>query len=61
LRRLRNLEKLWLYDTNITDAGLEHLKGLKRLTHVDLHNTQVTYAGVSALRAALPAANIVWP
>jgi hypothetical protein len=38
----------------ITDAGLEHLKGLKNLKAVNLRATKVTDAGVADLQKALP-------
>jgi hypothetical protein len=43
-----------LFDTKITDAGLEHLKGLKQLRELHLIETQVTDAGVKKLNEALP-------
>ena len=61
LRNIKNLDDLRLNDTRITDAGLEHLHGLKKLTYLHLQRTRVSEAGVSALRAALPNANIMWP
>jgi hypothetical protein len=38
----------------VSDAGLEHLKGLPSLTELDLRETQVSDAGVEALKAAIP-------
>ena len=37
---------LCLGGTQVTDAGLAHLKGLTRLIMVELDNTQVTGAGL---------------
>ena len=48
------LEELFLDSTQITDAGLEHLRGLTQLRTVDLRNTQVTDKGVNELKKALP-------
>jgi hypothetical protein len=45
---------LWLPNTKIGDAGLEHLKGLTQLQFLALGNTAVTDAGVKKLRQALP-------
>ena len=45
---------LELGDTQITDAGLEHLKGLTSLQILGLAGTQVTDAGVKDLEKALP-------
>jgi hypothetical protein len=42
----------------VTDAGLEHLKGLTSLKSLSLHNTQVTGAGVKMLKQALPNCSI---
>ena len=43
----------------VTDAGLEHLKGLTNLTSLSLGNTKMTPAGVEALRKALPKCEII--
>jgi hypothetical protein len=47
---LRQLQKLDLYDTGITDAGLEHLKGLWQLQELGLSGTEVTDAGLEHLK-----------
>jgi hypothetical protein len=39
--------------TQVTDAGLVHLKGLTNLSKLDLVNTQVTGAGIEELAQAL--------
>jgi hypothetical protein len=38
-------------DTQVTDAGLRHLKGLNQLVILDLGGTRVTDAGMKSLRA----------
>ena len=43
-----------LQRTEITDAGLEHLNGLKQLRFLNLTDTHVTDAGVAKLQQALP-------
>jgi tetratricopeptide (TPR) repeat protein len=43
-----------LNDTQVTDAGLKHLKGLRRLQHLGLVRTQITNNGVAELKRALP-------
>ena len=48
------LKWLDLSNTEITDAGLEQLKGLKKLEKLDLSNTKVTNAGVKDLQKTLP-------
>jgi len=48
------LQVLGLEKTQITDAGLEHLKGLAGLKYLNLNGTQVTDAGVQQLQQTLP-------
>ena len=51
LKGLENLEDLDLYRTNITDAGLEHVKVLKNLRYLNLHwQKKVTDAGLEYLK-----------
>jgi hypothetical protein len=45
--------------SEVTDAGLEHLKGLSRLQQLWLVSTKVTDAGVKKLQQALPKCRIV--
>jgi hypothetical protein len=52
------LRWLVLIDTSITDDGLKHLVDLKKLERLDLEGTRVTEAGVRALHATLPRAQI---
>jgi len=40
---------LYLEKTGVTDAGLEHLAGLKKLTELDLGETRMTDAGLKHL------------
>jgi hypothetical protein len=54
LSAIKSLVRLRLYRTKVTDAGLAHLRGLPKLKTVDLRETQVTEAGVEALRQARP-------
>lgn len=49
LGSLTNLEFLNLNYTQVTDAGLERVKGLNKLTSVGLVSTQVTDAGLEHL------------
>ncbi len=42
--------KVLLSDTQITDAGLEHLKGLTGLQSLHLRSTQITDAGLEHLK-----------
>jgi uncharacterized protein (TIGR02996 family) len=43
----------------ITDAGLIHLRGLKKLENLDLDRTRVTVQGTRELSRFLPTASIV--
>ena len=54
LKGITKLERLWLEDAQITDAGLVHLKGLTKLERLHLYDTKVTDAGVQDLQKALP-------
>jgi len=45
-----NLAELNLGNTNITDAGVVHLKPLKNLTRLQLHNTKITDAALVNLK-----------
>jgi predicted negative regulator of RcsB-dependent stress response len=44
-----NVVSVTLNDTDVTDAGLVHLSGLKGLKHLSLNKTQVTDAGLQHL------------
>jgi hypothetical protein len=48
------LQYLNIGETQVTDAGLEHLKGLTVLQRLDLRGTKVTPAGVEQLKKSLP-------
>ena len=49
VRDCTHLVTLYLYDTEITDAGLENLEGMKDLEILYLTKTQVTDAGIDHL------------
>jgi hypothetical protein len=57
---MKGLEYLSLYRTKVTNAGLDRLKPLTWLREIDLRYTQVSRGGIEALRAALPAASVVF-
>ena len=59
LKRLTNLQQLFLGAPKITDAGLLHLTGLTKLIRIDLATTQITDAGVAELKKALPNCDFV--
>jgi uncharacterized membrane protein len=54
MERFPNLHILVLEGPKVTDAGLEHLKGLKQLRTIILRGTRVTEEGRAELRRALP-------
>lgn len=47
-----------LRDTQISDSGLEHLKGLTDLSDLDLSGTQITETQREVLKAALPRCDV---
>jgi len=47
---LTTLQELFLSGTQVTDVGLEHIKGLTTLGFVDLGKTRVTDAGLEHLK-----------
>jgi len=57
-----SLEQLWINgrDISITDAGLEHIKGLKRLRDLSLADAPVTAGAVESLQRSLPDCDISW-
>jgi Leucine-rich repeat (LRR) protein len=54
LRFFTNLTKLDLGDTDITDAGLKEVSGLKNLKVLYLRGTKISDASVTELRKTLP-------
>jgi hypothetical protein len=61
IAHFENLQQLWLNgEISMTDAGLEHLKGLKRLRDLSLADASVSVAAVEDLRRALPGCEITW-
>ena len=59
IKGLTTLERLDLNAcTQITDAGLVHLKELINLQHLGLYKTQVNDTGIAELKKALPNCDI---
>jgi len=50
LENMRNLRRLYLRDTAVTDEGLKHLAGLTKLEELDLYGAKVTDRGISYLK-----------
>ncbi len=59
-KNCNNLTVLSLGGTRVTDASLDQLAVLPRLTTLELRNTKVTAAGVAKLAKALPQCKITW-
>ena len=55
---MKSLANLDLNNTQVTDAGLENLKGHSSLRRLDRNNTQATAVGRAALMKALPKCRI---
>ena len=50
LENMRNLRRLYLRDTSVTDEGLKHLAGLTKLEELDLYGVKVTDRGIAYLK-----------
>ena len=57
--RLENLRYLNVYATKVSDAGLEHIKGLKNLKRLLVWQSQVTPDGMAKLKESLPECTII--
>jgi hypothetical protein len=58
LRASTQLQTLVLGRTELTNAGLEHLKGLSHLEELFLGGTKITEAGIDDLKKSLPHCNL---
>ena len=56
---MQNLVILHIGQTRVTDAGLEHILGLKYLAELRPSGVGVTDKGVAKLKANLPKCNII--
>jgi hypothetical protein len=54
LAPLTKLERLGLFENYVTDEGIQHLTGRKRLKRLEMRRTNVSLAGIAELRRALP-------
>ena len=53
-----NLESISLEHSDVTDRGLEHLKGLTKLKDLNLYETETTPEGRNVLRSMLSGCEI---
>ena len=60
IARIKTLERLDVQETRISDAFLDELKGLTRLTTLNVMRTKVTPRGVARLQKALRRCKIYW-
>ena len=54
------LTYLWLDETPISDAGLVHLRRMRKLKYLYLRQSNVTDAGIDALKRDLPHTRICY-
>ena len=59
LQRLKKLERLYFFDTNITDEGIVHLTELRRLDFLNLQGTHMSDEALRALGKSMPQTTIV--
>ena len=59
VRGLKNLARLELRQTQITDAALEIIGGMKKLEYLDIAKTGVSDEGVKQLAQSLPKCKIL--
>ncbi len=59
LADLKQVKRLSLAGSGLTDAGLHDLHGLTKLTYLDLRRTKASAAGIAELQKALPKCKIV--
>jgi len=59
IKTLRQLRKLYLAQTRVTNAGLTHLSGLMSLNYLWLPGTEVTDKGRKRLKQYLPNYKVV--
>jgi len=60
LAELKQLKRLSLVGSGLSDAGIKHLAGLTNLEALDLRRTKATAAAIAELQKALPNCQIVW-
>jgi hypothetical protein len=60
ISKMQTLRTLDLDYTEITDDGLKHLMGMKKLEWLSVKGTNTTAAGIAELRRALPQLSVSW-
>jgi hypothetical protein len=55
---LTKLQRLFLDDTQVTDAGMAHLRELKELQRLDLFGAAVSNAAVESLQRSVPGVKV---
>ncbi|MBI3465845.1 MAG: hypothetical protein HY000_22740 [Planctomycetes bacterium] len=60
LAELKQVKRLSLAGSGLSDAGIKHLAGLTNLESLDLRRTKASAAGIAELQHALPNCQIVW-
>ncbi|MEX2287437.1 MAG: protein kinase [Planctomycetaceae bacterium] len=57
---LPGLKQIVLSETQVSDAGVERIRGLKQLVRIDVTYTRISSDGFTSLKAAFPQAEILW-
>jgi hypothetical protein len=57
---MTSLERLYLSATQVTSAGLGHLKGLTNLKTLQLFEDEIDAASVEDLKTALPELHVMY-
>jgi Leucine-rich repeat (LRR) protein len=60
LAELKQVKRLSLAGSGLTDAGIKHLAGLPNLEWLNLRRTKASAAAVAELQKALPKCQIDW-
>jgi len=59
LAELKQVKRLSLAGSGLTDEGIKHLAGLTNLEWLDLRRTKASAAGVAELKKALPKCKVM--
>ena len=61
LAPLTRIESVNLYGTGVTDAGLKHLYGMKKMRDLYLTDLKRSESAIAALKKALPRVTVAGP